>query len=1053
MGYLTFKLRKTQILQSLLTALLAIFFSRAYAAPANIEQQLRLQHHLDYQVPLTQATFIGTHNSYNAESWGYVPGGVNELSVANHKANPVHQLNAGFRVLNFDIHTHPSIKEEVLCHYAGNDSSLCSTSDVRLSFGLQELNDWLNRNPTEVVLLVIEDYIDIDRHDEAVYTIATTVGDKVFKPNGGDNISSGVCNSLAVGAVTKQEVLDAGKQLIIADGGAHKDCSVYSVWESWVWHLASKAFKGNLYEGETGEKCSVSTVFPYYTCKTINSAAITRYSDKLSFLYEDRAAGDALTDAKHELSGEELSEALEMGAAVVGLDMALDIDRRESAVWSWDTHEPRNDNAWEDCAYASSTGKWSAKACSANYRFACQNRTNGKWRVSPNAGAWQEGDTACQSLGSDYFFSVPVNANQNKALKDIADFESLWLNYSDQDTEGEWVAVHYWNTPAIDRTPALKISLKSTHGTYVRAHGDGATDASSTSMSSRAKFDVIYNSDSTLSLRSSHGMYVSALSNGGLNADSYTIGTWEKFRLVPLFGTTKFAIASQYGRYLVAEDSGAMNADRTVMGDRTAFDVITHKTASNARWPFDSDLNDRNNNANGAAPVGGTSLVQGVINNAISFNGTNRYAEIPNSGYLNFGRDDNFTIAVWVRAFVNQPDSSRKDNAIIEKWDGEEGYPYVIRYYNGPENAGKIMVARYDGSNNPTIVSKKSLADEEFHHIAFVKHGNRLKLYVDGILEGETKDTITGDTLNGSAVFLGRRGSSSAPIRFNGEIDDLRIYNHAISAEQLTRLLATSDYGIAPRIDHNTGHVAFNTTFEDFPPFFANMQTFNGSDTAELRMYPDNSAEGFHMLVQEEQSRDSEIAHAREDVSYAAFNAGMLINKDGHAIGEVGTFSIDQWERDIFAPVTTLRDYNNPIVILTINTRLGTQPAHMRLDSVYSTAFFSKLEEWDYLDGAHALETVSYMVVERGTHVLNSGVVLKADKTSVNTAWETIGLQNTFSETPVVLSQVQTMNDPQAVVTRMRNVTASGFEVRLQEQELFTDGHANETVGFVAIGK
>jgi hypothetical protein len=45
----------------------------------------------------------------------------------------------------------------------------------------------------------------------------------------------------------------------------------------------------------------------------------------------------------------------------------------------------------------------------------------------------------------------------------------------------------------------------------------------------------------------------------------------------------------------------------------------------------------------------------------------------------------------------------------------------------------------------------------------------------------------------------------------------------------------------------------------------------------------------------------------------------------------------------------------------------------------------------------------------------------------------------------------QTYHGSQAVVTRERNISESGFEVRLQEEEANDGVHANETIGYVAL--
>jgi hypothetical protein len=161
------------------------------------------------------------------------------------------------------------------------------------------------------------------------------------------------------------------------------------------------------------------------------------------------------------------------------------------------------------------------------------------------------------------------------------------------------------------------------------------------------------------------------------------------------------------------------------------------------------------------------------------------YVEIPNYDSINFGKDENFTIAVWIKTAPEQIDTTVIDNMIVEKSSGEGGYPFVIRYLNRThgEYAGKIIVLRHDGNLTPYIMSNIVVNDGSFHHVAFVKQGSTLYLYIDGWLEGTTPDTTTGKTKNDSPLYVGIRGGENYP--FSGQINHLRIWNRALSIEEI----------------------------------------------------------------------------------------------------------------------------------------------------------------------------------------------------------------------------------------------------------------------------
>ena len=88
--------------------------------------------------------------------------------------------------------------------------------------------------------------------------------------------------------------------------------------------------------------------------------------------------------------------------------------------------------------------------------------------------------------------------------------------------------------------------------------------------------------------------------------------------------------------------------------------------------------------------------------------------------------------------------------------------------------AGVLEMAYYNGSTLSTIDSVSNVFDGTFHHIAIVRDGNNLLLFVDGTLE-TTKD-ITGFSFSTSTTefAVGRKGNLDANY-FLGNIDEVRI--------------------------------------------------------------------------------------------------------------------------------------------------------------------------------------------------------------------------------------------------------------------------------------
>jgi subtilisin family serine protease len=145
------------------------------------------------------------------------------------------------------------------------------------------------------------------------------------------------------------------------------------------------------------------------------------------------------------------------------------------------------------------------------------------------------------------------------------------------------------------------------------------------------------------------------------------------------------------------------------------------------------------------------------------------------------------------------------------------------------------------------------------------------------------------------------------------------------------------------------------------------------------------------------------------------------------------------------------RCFADPVVVAKPLSYNGADPSVVRIRNVDDRGFEIRLQEWAYLDGAHTPETVSYVVMERGSHEVN-GTLVEAGSfmTNLTSSFGTFSFSQFFIVVPVVVAAVASFNGSEAVTDRLRTITTGDFEFRMQEQESNTQSHEVETIYYIA---
>jgi len=183
----------------------------------------------------------------------------------------------------------------------------------------------------------------------------------------------------------------------------------------------------------------------------------------------------------------------------------------------------------------------------------------------------------------------------------------------------------------------------------------------------------------------------------------------------------------------------------------------------------------------------------------------------------------------------------------------------------------------------------------------------------------------------------------------------------------------------------------------------------------------------------------------------AEFSTTKSLSPSAIEMGEVSVGH--EWKR-----VDLSTTFVDPVVVVKPASLNDASPAVVRVRNVDVQAFEVRIQEWNYLndlqgnDVEHAEEQVSYIVMERGSYILEDGTRVEAGRfdTDVSTFMATTSFTDAFTVSPVVMSSIVTYNNDDAVISRMSNAGVSGFGHMLQKEEISTQPFAVETVSYIA---
>jgi hypothetical protein len=208
-------------------------------------------------------------------------------------------------------------------------------------------------------------------------------------------------------------------------------------------------------------------------------------------------------------------------------------------------------------------------------------------------------------------------------------------------------------------------------------------------------------------------------------------------------------------------------------------------------WPFNGNANDESGNGNNGTEnnVMYETDRNGYTNSCLNINGnTNRWIDVAISNQTSVNQQSK-TFSMWIKLPTSYSGVSYYNHIITPT-----NLPWMQVLGNYPTyiSSGHINKFVFNGQ---MPLSNQQLNDNLWHNIIVVCDDNfNMKLYLDGLLVGNQSFPNSNNFTNLNQIRIGNNIGNLSQCAFAGQIDDIGIWNRALTQQEITNMYNGVNY-------------------------------------------------------------------------------------------------------------------------------------------------------------------------------------------------------------------------------------------------------------------